>query len=56
MSIAQTPWTPIESTSDLPAIDCAEITTQVTIQVTTISTSGVISNLIFTFLYGGGDS
>lgn len=56
MSIAQTPWTPIESSSDLPAIDCAEITTQVTTQVTTISTSGVSSNLVFTFLYGGGDS
>ena len=56
MSIAQAPWTPIESTSDLPAIDCAEITTRVTTQVATISTSGVSSNLTFTFLYGGGDS
>lgn len=56
MSIAQTPWTPIESTSDLPAIDCAEITTQVITQAIVISTSGVSSNLTFTFLYGGGDS
>ena len=44
MSIAQTPWTPIESTSDLPVINYAEVTTQVTTQVTTISTSGVTSN------------
>lgn len=57
MSIAQTPRTLIESSSDLPAIDCAEITTQVITQATTtISTSGVSSNLTFTFLYGGGDS
>lgn len=56
MSIAQTPCTPIESSSDLPAIDCAEITTQVTTQVTTISISGVTSNQLFTFLYGGDDS
>ena len=55
-SIAQTPRTPIESSSDLPVIDCAEITTQVTTQVTTISISGVTSNRLFTFLYGGGDS
>ena len=44
MSIVQSPRTSIESSSDLPAIDCAEITTQVTTQVTTISTSGVTSN------------
>lgn len=56
MSIAQTPWTTIESTSDLPAIDCAEITTQVITQAIVISTSGVSSNQLFTFLYGGGDS
>lgn len=56
MSIAKTPRTPIESSSDLPAIDCAEITTQVITQATIISTSGVSSNLTFTFLYGGGDS
>lgn len=56
MSIVQTPWTTIESTSDLPAIDCAEITTQVITQAIVISTSGVSSNLTFTFLYGGGDS
>lgn len=43
-SIAKTPRTPIESSSDLPAIDCAEITTQVTTQATIISTSGVSSN------------
>lgn len=56
MSIAKTPRTPIESSSDLHAIDCAEITTRVTTQVTTISISGVTSNQLFTFLYGGGDS
>ena len=56
MSIAQTTWTTIESTSDLPAIDCAEITTQVITQATIISTSEVSSNQLFTFLYGGGDS
>lgn len=55
-SIAKTPRTPIESSSDLPAIDCAEITTQVTTQAITISTSEVSSNQLFTFLYGGGDS
>jgi hypothetical protein len=44
MSIAKTPRTPIESSSDLPAIDCAEITTQVITQATIISTSGVSSN------------
>lgn len=43
-SIAKTPRTPIESSSDLPAIDCAEITTQVITQATIISTSGVSSN------------
>lgn len=56
MSIAKTPRTPIESSSDLPVIDCAEITTQVITQATIISTSGVSSNQLFTFLYGGGDS
>ena len=44
MSIAKTPRTPIESSSDLHAIDCAEITTQVTTQAITISTSEVSSN------------
>lgn len=56
MSIAQIPRTPIESSSDLPVIDCAEIITQVTTQAIVISTSGVNSNPTFTFLYGGGDS